>query len=61
MKLKQQQYDDISEELKPLCEIKENLKEVDEWGKPSTFNKIKKLHADNLYGNHLFYYIIDIV
>jgi len=53
MELKQQQYDDISEELKPLCEIKENLKEVDEWGKPSTFNKIKKLHADNLYGNHL--------
>ena len=41
MEVKQQQYDDISEELKPLCEIKENLKEVEEWGKPSTFNKSK--------------------
>ena len=41
MEVKQQQYDDISEELKPLCEIKENLKEVEEWGKPSTFSKNK--------------------
>lgn len=41
MEVKQQQYEDISEELKPLCEIKENLKEVKEWGKPSTFNKSK--------------------
>lgn len=41
MKVKQQQYDDISEELKPLCEIKENLKEVEEWGKPSTLNRNK--------------------
>lgn len=41
MEVKQQQYDDISEELKPLCEIKENLKEVEEWGKPSTLNRNK--------------------
>lgn len=41
MEVKQQQYEDISEELKPLCEIKENLKQVEEWGKPSTFNKSK--------------------
>ena len=41
MEVKQQQYEDISEELKPLCEIKENLKEVEEWGKPSTFSKNK--------------------
>ncbi len=41
MEVKQQQYDDISEELKPLCEIKKNLKEVEEWGKPSTLNRNK--------------------
>ena len=41
MEVKQQQYEDISEELKPLCEIKENLKEVEEWGKPSTLNRNK--------------------
>lgn len=41
MEVKQQQYDDISKELKPLCEIKENLKEVEEWGKPSTLNRNK--------------------
>ena len=41
IEIKQQQYEDIVSELKPLCEIKENLQQVEEWGKPSTFSKNK--------------------
>ena len=41
VEMQQKQYEELSREIKPLCEVKENLKQVEEWGKPSTFNKSK--------------------
>ena len=49
VEMQQKQYEELSREIKPLCEVKEKLKAVEEWGKASTFNKNKVIMKKEEY------------